>query len=399
MAIKHIKANQVETVEIAGDGSEWVLDKGVKITVAGDDGIYNPFADRLHLTIEGSVGVTDPNIVVSAVRLAGAKNNLHVTETGKLSGHRAVNLEGDKAHIVNDGKLISNTPAGSGIAGTSNGFDIENNGRIAGGNGIDLYGHGRLVNGEDGLISADQAIRVLGDVRSEFVNFGKIVAQGWALIAGEGDDLLVNRGRMEGAIDLAGGDDHIDLRRSETYGHVIGGSGNDVFFIDASFTLAREVAGEGYDLIWTTASYALEEEYCEFESLGAKGAKNISLTGNSGDNALSGNRGNNKLSGKAGEDTFYAGAGKDKLTGGADSDTFVFRKGDGHDRVADFALPGSGHDVIDLHFLSAFKTFDDVLAAAKDTADGVVLTLGKGDSLTLSGKVIDDLHAVHFDMT
>lgn len=399
MAIKHIKKDKTETVEIGGEGSEWVLNKGVKIEVVGDTGIYNPFADRLSLTIEGRVAVTDPNLAISAVRLLGEKNSLEVTETGRLAGYTAAKLEGDRAHVVNDGKMISNTPVGTAIAGFTDGFQIENNGKIAGSNGIDIIGHGKLVNGEDGLISGFQAVRVMDDGASRFINHGRIIGEGWALIAGEGNDRLVNRGHMEGAIDMAGGIDHIDLRRGEALGLVIGGTGNDVFFIDDSDVEVRESDGEGYDIIWTTASYALQDDYSEFEFLGAKGVKNISLTGNSDNNKLAGNAGNNKLFGNAGEDTFYAGAGKDRLSGGSESDTFVFRKGDGHDKITDFAFEGSKHDVIDLHFLKGFDNIDDVIAVAKDTDAGLVLKLGKDDSLTIKGLIVDHLDAMQFDFT
>ena len=67
------------------------------------------------------------------------------------------------------------------------------------------------------------------------------------------------------------------------------------------------------------------------------------LLGGSGDDLLAGNQANDHLLAGAGRDMLAGGKGRDVMSGGAGSDTFIFRPGDGHDRIADF---NAGLDVI-----------------------------------------------------
>ena len=69
------------------------------------------------------------------------------------------------------------------------------------------------------------------------------------------------------------------------------------------------------------------------------------LFGGAGDDQLMGDSGNDALNGGGGRDRLDGGAGNDDLTGGAGRDLFIFRKGDGTDRVLDFEV---GVDRIDL---------------------------------------------------
>ena len=74
-------------------------------------------------------------------------------------------------------------------------------------------------------------------------------------------------------------------------------------------------------------------------------AGNDSLSGGDGNDTLSGGAGNDKLRGGSGKDTLSGGDGKDSLWGGADNDTlyggdgddvFIFRAGEGTDKIMDF---------------------------------------------------------------
>jgi Ca2+-binding RTX toxin-like protein len=395
MAVINI-TNQLQTVELSGDGSKWQVADGVSVVVSAGSAITNSFADNVSLRIAGSVAAWEAATVSGFQTLADG-TDIVVAETGRVRGYFGLSLHGDQADVVNHGKILTTSATGIGIVGGGNGFLIENFGLIKGAQGVDLNGHGKLVNGKDGVIEGYSAVRFNTSVDSEIVNHGKLLGEGWSFVGGNGDDRLVNRGKMTGGVDMGDGQDHIDLRQGKVFGNVNGGAGNDVFFIDNSQVKVREIDGEGYDLIWTTASYALEDAYCEFEFLGAKGAKNISLTGNSGDNSIAGNKGKNLLSGQGGEDIFYSGAGNDQLMGGDGNDTFVFRKGDGHDTIGDYTFEGGEEDIIDLHFFNAFKDLADVLAVAANSADGVVLKLGKGDSLTIADATVNDLDAMNFD--
>jgi Ca2+-binding RTX toxin-like protein len=97
--------------------------------------------------------------------------------------------------------------------------------------------------------------------------------------------------------------------------------------------------------------------------------------------AVTGDAAANTLVGSVGNDILEGKAGNDVLTGGAGADTFIFRPGDGIDRITDFA---SGADRIlfkgiDPASLKAFK-------AAEGGVSGLKLSYGSGgDSIFLAG--------------
>lgn len=72
---------------------------------------------------------------------------------------------------------------------------------------------------------------------------------------------------------------------------------------------------------------------------------NDTLIGGTGDDRLMGDSGDDVLNGGSGRDRLDGGAGNDDLRGGGGRDLFIFREGDGTDRVLDFEL---GVDRIDL---------------------------------------------------
>lgn len=114
------------------------------------------------------------------------------------------------------------------------------------------------------------------------------------------------------------------------------------------------------------------------------------LSGNDGNDTLSGNSGNDTLLGGNGRDVIAGGRGADLLTGGDGADTFVFRRGDGIDRITDFSV---GEDIIRLHGLAT--GFDQINLTAD--SDGVrVGLLGGGTIAILQGVTLDSLTEGHF---
>lgn len=98
--------------------------------------------------------------------------------------------------------------------------------------------------------------------------------------------------------------------------------------------------------------------------------------------------GNDSLQGSLGEDWLSGGAGRDLLSGGAGADVFVFRAGDGADRIQDFSASAGDR----LSFSADLWQEAGSLTAAEvvtryATASGGLVTFdfGEGDVLVLSG--------------
>lgn len=113
--------------------------------------------------------------------------------------------------------------------------------------------------------------------------------------------------------------------------------------------------------------------------------------GNAAANLLTGNGGANLLEGRGGADLLEGRGGADTILGGEGGDSFVWRRGDGADRIEDFTpgldrlvLPGFGQDAA------------GVLALATTTVGGTRLDLGGGDALFLAGIAKASLSAADF---
>ncbi|WP_448207561.1 calcium-binding protein [Azospirillum sp. sgz302134] len=99
------------------------------------------------------------------------------------------------------------------------------------------------------------------------------------------------------------------------------------------------------------------------------------LRGGAGDDALHGGFGADLLMGDIGNDTLWGDAGNDTLWGGAGADVFVFAKGGGRDRVADFSAVQGDH-------IALTKGMSYRLGS--DGKGGALLDFGGGDQLTLA---------------
>jgi Ca2+-binding RTX toxin-like protein len=115
------------------------------------------------------------------------------------------------------------------------------------------------------------------------------------------------------------------------------------------------------------------------------------LTGLGGADLLDGGAGNDMLDGGAGMDYLHGGTGADMMAGGADADVFVWQRGDGADTISDFELTG---DVVSVEGFGI--NLAQGARAADQVGDDVVIDLGGGDVLTLSGTQLTDLGADDF---
>ena len=144
-----------------------------------------------------------------------------------------------------------------------------------------------------------------------------------------------------------------------------GGAGSDVHVVDGASDVTVEAANGGYDTaIVLGASYTLSGNFEVMLGVGTA----QSLTGDAGANLIAG----------------YGGG--DTLTGGGGRDTFVFNGADaaGAATVTDLA---AGEDVLRLLGF-AVDTAAEAVAAMTQTGGGVVLDLGGGTTVLLSGTTI-----------
>jgi len=137
------------------------------------------------------------------------------------------------------------------------------------------------------------------------------------------------------------------------------------------------------------------------------GAGADQLFGDAGDDFLFGRDGNDTLKGGGGGDAIFGGTGADRITGGSGNDTlagnggndfFIYAPGDDADTIVDFVAGAGTQDVLDLSAMGpAFDTFAEVFAAASDDGfGGAVIDFGGGDTITLLGVMVADLHADDF---
>ena len=125
-------------------------------------------------------------------------------------------------------------------------------------------------------------------------------------------------------------------------------------------------------------------------------AGNDTLYGGTGNDNMEGGLGADRLFGQAGNDILSGDEGNDFMNGGAGNDRFVFDSGEGDDRIQGFVAGGT-EDRLDLRDAAFdFVTFNDVLGHATDTAAGVRIDLGAGDSVLLLGVTEAQLKAVDF---
>lgn len=169
---------------------------------------------------------------------------------------------------------------------------------------------------------------------------------------GNGLDNLIRGNRGDNRLDGAWGDDILrggagDDMLVDAFGNnrLFGGPGNDTYLIVHKGNRIVEGRGAGDDLVLSALTFSLRANGRNVERLTLIGDAVIDATGNGSDNLLTGNGaanrlnggwGNDRLDGGGGDDTLIGQNGDDILTGGAGRDVFVFRPGEGDDRITDF---------------------------------------------------------------
>ncbi len=135
----------------------------------------------------------------------------------------------------------------------------------------------------------------------------------------------------------------------------------------------------------------------------AGGTGNDTLIGLIGSVELAGNEGDDRLIGGLRNDRLSGGEGNDVLTGGRGRDTFVFGDGGGSDIITDFN-PGRrtrsmfiAGDTIEID-VTGIDDFEQLMAKAQETDDGVLFDFGNGDDLFLMGTLLAALDKDSFTL-
>lgn len=111
---------------------------------------------------------------------------------------------------------------------------------------------------------------------------------------------------------------------------------------------------------------------------------------------ISGTAAADTLAGTTAHEVIAGGRGNDVMTGGGGRDTFVLNRGDGNDKITDFAATGVGSDVVRLSGYM-ISSFDDVKLHMKQAGANTVIELSANNWLSLVNVKMTDLTAANFE--
>lgn len=200
------------------------------------------------------------------------------------------------------------------------------------------------------------------------------------------DDDIVG-GRGDDDIRAKGGDDVI--RGGKGGDRVKGGAGDDD--ISGGDGRDRLHGGAGADTIdGGDGNDRIKGDRGDDSLTG--GAGNDRVSGGKGDDIVLGGDGDDRVKGGAGADLIDGGAGSDRYWGNGGADTFVFGVDGEFDKIHNYV---DGVDVIDI---SAFGLtgIDEVLAAATEDGDDLLIDLGGGDVIKVDNATLNQLSADDF---
>lgn len=239
---------------------------------------------------------------------------------------------------------------------------------------ISALGGDDTVNGRDGndtIFGGGGNDSLVGGLGNDEVSGG---TGDDTISGGDGSDLLRgNRG--QDTINGGLGDD--SLRGQREADNLIGGSGDD-----------NIKGGGGNDTLDGGTGSDFLKGGTRVDVLFG-GAGNDLLRGNSFNDTLNGGEGRDTLNGGGDDDALLGGTGDDRLigasgddtlSGGDGADVFVFRiGGHGVDTITDFDL------LEDKLLVNSGKNVEQIVSEAQVLANGVAISLERGDLITLEG--------------
>ncbi len=145
-----------------------------------------------------------------------------------------------------------------------------------------------------------------------------------------------------------------------------GGAGNDTYVIGEGDTVI-EAAAEGTDTVKSSVNFTLSDN-----------VENLTLTGHAAINGA-GNALNNIVTGNSAANTLTGGTGNDALKGGAGNDSYLFNRGDGHDKISENDSTAGNSDR--LLFGDAINPLD--LIISQQANDLRIAIYGTSDQVTI----------------
>ncbi|MEZ5892050.1 MAG: calcium-binding protein [Parvularculaceae bacterium] len=384
---------------LGGLGGDTIIGGDHNDSILGGDGNDQLFGGNHHDTLDGELGDDtlsggDGSDVLSGgdgfdALYGGAGNDMmnggadDDLMTGNAGEDTLDGGLGDDTVYGGDGRdIVMGGEGNDNLSGTRDQdfvYGGAGNDTVAGGDGIDF------VYGDDGddIVSGS-----LGDDRVEGGTGNDTVTGGDGadnLFGGVGDDAIY------GGIgnDTLNGEDGNDLLAgADGDDKLFGWLGSDTLYGGGG---ADTLAGQGDDdvIYGNAGADRLDGDH-----------GNDLLNGGAGDDWLAGAVGNDTLLGDAGNDTLMGSTGVDVLNGGAGDDEIIFTLGDGADVIIGFSAGAVSEDIIRLFgWGAAFDAFSDILAHATDNGVNTVIDFGGGDTLTLNGVLVSQLHQDDFLFT
>lgn len=219
--------------------------------------------------------------------------------------------------------------------------------------------------------------RLYGDAGDDRLIGG---AGGDTLVGGSGKDTLYGDDDTTGLNPDVHGDDR--LYGGEDNDQLFGNGGNDQLYGGNGEDTLRGGAGADYLSGGSGADYLIGGDHEDVSDLDAGdillgGAGDDTLFGSGGDDTLEGGSGDDQLYGGIGSDSLLGGTGNDYLNGGAGADSYLFRLGDGIDRIAG--------DVDDKVILPVTTSLNSSLITGADGTDYFALQYTDNDWLLIEG--------------
>lgn len=253
-------------------------------------------------------------------------------------------------------------------------LDVSDEGSIASVDGYYAYNdHAVFVPQNGGTFAI-----TLGETPADVTHISQLAQRADLIfVSGDGTDLdFAFSGR---------GETHIHLTTQGTQHITVAGANGGHLDVNGNLVLAFDaVSQHTVALDYSSNTGPLSGSAGEEILIG--GSANDIIAGNAGDDVLIGNAGNDVLDGGEGSDTLSGGTGNaDDLTLGYD--TFVFTQGGGHDIILDFTTNIDTLQFSGLGFVDAA----DAYGQFNQTADGLLLSFGTGNSVLLSGLTPSEL--------